>query len=94
MLSSTLYTLALGALATSVSAQHGAEEDGKMGPVGFLWPEDRAWNANHDNTAPCGSVAGVTVRTEFPLCMAVPPPNSPIREQPTNSLLQPVALSP
>jgi len=74
MLFSTLYALALGALATSVAAQHGASEEGKMGPVAFLWPEDRAWNADHDNTARCGSVAGVTVRTDFPLGALLPSP--------------------
>ncbi len=67
MLSTTFFTAAVAAFSTAVSAQHGASEDGKMGPVGFLWPEDRAWNADHDNTGPCGSVAGVTVRTEFPI---------------------------
>lgn len=38
-----------------------------MGPAAFLWPPDRAWGAAQDNTAPCGSSAGVTNRTEFPL---------------------------
>ncbi|KAF4876681.1 hypothetical protein CGCSCA1_v003973 [Colletotrichum siamense] len=38
-----------------------------MGPAAFLWPPDREWNADADNTAPCGSTAGVGTRTEFPL---------------------------
>ena len=38
-----------------------------MGPVAFLWPADRPWSADADNTAPCGSVQGVTNRTPFPL---------------------------
>ncbi|CAG8111472.1 unnamed protein product [Penicillium salamii] len=38
-----------------------------MGPAAFLWPPDRAWGEAQDNTAPCGSSAGVTNRTEFPL---------------------------
>ncbi|CAG7931670.1 unnamed protein product [Penicillium olsonii] len=38
-----------------------------MGPAAFLWPPDRAWGAEQDNTAPCGSSAGVTNRTDFPL---------------------------
>lgn len=68
MLSTTLYTAVLTVFAAGAAAQgHGSGEEDKMGPVGFLWPEDRAWHADHDNTAPCGSVAGVTVRTEFPL---------------------------
>ncbi|KAF4546486.1 putative tpa [Lasiodiplodia theobromae] len=47
---------------------HGAGAEGTvMGPVAFLWPSDRQWDASQDNTAPCGSSAGVTNRTEFPL---------------------------
>lgn len=47
---------------------HGAGAEGTvMGPVAFLWPSDRVWDASQDNTAPCGSSAGVTNRTEFPL---------------------------
>lgn len=38
-----------------------------MGPAAFLWPPDRVWGAAQDNTPPCGSSAGVTNRTEFPL---------------------------
>ena len=69
MLATTLYTAAVAAFAVGVTAQgHGSGVEDEQGPVGFLWPEDRAWHADHDNTAPCGSVAGVTVRTEFPLC--------------------------
>ncbi|RMZ87414.1 hypothetical protein DV736_g5357, partial [Chaetothyriales sp. CBS 134916] len=52
-----------------VLAQH--ESDGDefpgMGPVAFLWPPDREWGAAQDNSPPCGSAAGVTNRTEFPL---------------------------
>ncbi|OLN83746.1 hypothetical protein CCHL11_08711 [Colletotrichum chlorophyti] len=39
----------------------------KMGPAAFLWPPDREWSADADNTAPCGSTKGPGVRTEFPL---------------------------
>lgn len=50
------------------SEVHGANAEGTiMGPVAFLWPDDRKWDASQDNTAPCGSSAGVTNRTEFPL---------------------------
>ncbi|KAF6834461.1 hypothetical protein CPLU01_04926 [Colletotrichum plurivorum] len=38
-----------------------------MGPAAFLWPPDREWSADADNTAPCGSTKGPGVRTEFPL---------------------------
>ncbi|KAJ4333361.1 hypothetical protein N0V87_007652 [Didymella glomerata] len=38
-----------------------------MGPVAFLWPPDRVWDAQHDNTAPCGSSAGPSNRTIYPL---------------------------
>lgn len=52
-----------------VSAQaHGEGEEGSsMGPVAFMWPNDRMWEAAHDNTAPCGSTAGPSNRTIFPL---------------------------
>lgn len=38
-----------------------------MGPVAFMWPPDRIWDAAHDNTAPCGSPEGPSNRTIFPL---------------------------
>ncbi|KAI9925063.1 hypothetical protein MW887_006471 [Aspergillus wentii] len=44
-----------------------AAEATDMGAAAFLWPPDRAWGAAQDTTAPCGSSAGVTNRTEFPL---------------------------
>ena len=52
-----------------VSAQdHGEEYAQTMGPVAFLWPPDREWSDEADNTAPCGSSAGVmSNRTMFPL---------------------------
>ncbi|RMZ84728.1 hypothetical protein DV737_g1058, partial [Chaetothyriales sp. CBS 132003] len=52
-----------------VSAQHESDQDEfpGMGPVAFLWPPDREWGAAQDNTPPCGSAAGVTNRTDFPL---------------------------
>lgn len=40
-----------------------------MGPAAFLWPPDREWLSFHDNVAPCGTSAGPTNRTEFPLSM-------------------------
>lgn len=51
-----------------MAATHGEGDEGTiMGPVAFLWPDDRSWDASYDNSAPCGSSAGVTNRTEFPL---------------------------
>lgn len=44
--------------------------DDKMGPAAFLWPADREWSADADNTAPCGSTNGPGVRTAFPLGMS------------------------
>lgn len=41
-----------------------------MGPAAFMWPADRVWSAAADNTAPCGSVASVVNRTDFPLRMS------------------------
>lgn len=64
------YTVPLLALfgPSTASAQkpHGEEAAGKMGPVAFMWPPDREWKADQDNTAPCGSSAGVNKRTSFP----------------------------
>lgn len=47
----------------------GAADD--MGPAAFWWPPDRVWAEKMDNTAPCGSAAGVTNRTLFPLSQYV-----------------------
>ncbi|KAJ5693201.1 hypothetical protein N7462_002624 [Penicillium macrosclerotiorum] len=58
---------ALMALAGLYFSCANAAEATDMGPAAFLWPPDRAWGAAQDNTAPCGSSAGVTNRTEFPL---------------------------
>jgi hypothetical protein len=59
---------ALLALATLLFSRiNAADEASNMGPAAFLWPPDRTWGAAQDNTAPCGSSAGVTNRTEFPL---------------------------
>ncbi|KAJ8108042.1 hypothetical protein OPT61_g8447 [Boeremia exigua] len=59
----------VAALAALGNAQtHGEGEEGKtMGPVAFMWPPDRIWDAQHDNTAPCGSAAGPSNRTIYPL---------------------------
>lgn len=65
----SLVTLFIGLLATASLLIPGslAAEATDMGAVAFLWPPDRAWGAAQDRTAPCGSSAGVTNRTEFPL---------------------------
>ncbi|CAN8098348.1 unnamed protein product [Discula destructiva] len=55
----------MGARAAEV---HGEGDEGTvMGPVAFLWPDDRPWSASQDNSGPCGSANGVTNRTTFPL---------------------------
>lgn len=46
-----------------------AQLDSDMGPAAFLWPTNRDYSAANDNTAPCGSAAGVTNRTDFPMSM-------------------------
>ncbi|KAI1454371.1 hypothetical protein F4805DRAFT_439811 [Annulohypoxylon moriforme] len=47
---------------------HGEGLEGTvMGPVAFLWPDDRPWSASADNSGPCGSSSGVSNRTIFPL---------------------------
>lgn len=53
--------LALSSLLSTVNAAT------DMGPAAFMWPPDREWGAAQDNTPPCGSSAGATTRTEFPL---------------------------
>lgn len=50
-----------------LSGTNAADTATDMGPTAFLWPPDRTWGAAQDNTAPCGSSAGVTNRTDFPL---------------------------
>lgn len=56
------------AMAGVARAAHGDGDEGTvMGPVAFLWPEDRAWSATADNIGPCGSSEGVTNRTSYPL---------------------------
>lgn len=63
------HLLGLLSVASRVMATtHGEGDEGTiMGPVAFLWPDDRSWNAAYDNSGPCGSSSGVTNRTEFPL---------------------------
>ena len=74
MLFNGLSILAMTAVAQLVAAHstgstpHAAGAEGTvMGPVQFLWPADRPWSSDADNTAPCGSSSGVTNRTQFPL---------------------------
>ncbi|KAI2640630.1 hypothetical protein GGS26DRAFT_539095 [Hypomontagnella submonticulosa] len=65
---SYLAVLACSQLAAADGEVHGEGVVGtKMGPVAFLWPDDRNWSATADNTAPCGSTDGVVNRTDFPL---------------------------
>ncbi|OAA62652.1 cytokine inducing-glycoprotein [Niveomyces insectorum RCEF 264] len=59
--SSTLVVVGLAARALA------ANVNSDMGPAAFLFPDDRAYSAALDNTAPCGSVAQVGNRTDFPL---------------------------
>ncbi|KID94845.1 wsc2, partial [Metarhizium majus ARSEF 297] len=59
--------LAVLAMATSVATAANPTSSDDMGPAAFMWPEDRVWSAAADNTAPCGSVARVGNRTNFPL---------------------------
>ncbi len=57
--------LAFGQTAAAEGIPKGATEG--MGPAAFMWPPDRVWSAAADNTAPCGSIAGIVNRTTFPL---------------------------
>ncbi|KAK7204914.1 hypothetical protein BZA70DRAFT_278680 [Myxozyma melibiosi] len=61
-------SLTLFALAHLSSAQeHGESGAQEMGPMAFLWPPDREWSDDYDNTSPCGSATGARNRTDFPL---------------------------
>jgi hypothetical protein len=71
----TLLTQAVVVLALAISqttAVDGTPEGARegMGPAAFMWPADRVWSAATDNTAPCGSIANVVNRTDFPLRMS------------------------
>lgn len=58
----------LHATLAAEAEEHASDEQGTvMGPVAFLWPDDRAWNADQDNVGPCGSATSPGERTEFPL---------------------------
>ncbi|KAL1895490.1 hypothetical protein Sste5346_005298 [Sporothrix stenoceras] len=41
--------------------------DSNLGAAGFLFPTEREYSASADTTAPCGSVAQVGNRTNFPI---------------------------
>ncbi|EGX90684.1 hypothetical protein CCM_07104 [Cordyceps militaris CM01] len=61
-------TLAVAAAwAIMASGAAAATTSDTIGPAAFMWPPDRVWSADADNTAPCGSIAGVQNRTVFPL---------------------------
>jgi hypothetical protein len=69
---STVFSIILAGMAilptlVSCATPHGEEEKKKMGPVAFLWPPDREWDDDQDNTPPCGSKAPPSNRTNFPL---------------------------
>ncbi|KAI0176396.1 hypothetical protein GGR52DRAFT_359361 [Hypoxylon sp. FL1284] len=66
--SSCLIAVAISQLVAGDSEPHGEGYEGTvMGPVAFLWPDDRPWSASTDNSGPCGSSSGVGNRTSFPL---------------------------
>ncbi|CAK7214385.1 hypothetical protein SBRCBS47491_002125 [Sporothrix bragantina] len=56
------------AVASLASRTVRAEDiDSNLGAAGFLFPTEREYSAAADQTAPCGSVAQVGNRTNFPL---------------------------
>ncbi|KAK7937411.1 uncharacterized protein PG986_014279 [Apiospora aurea] len=70
MYPATVLTVLASTYIRRIMAQqvHGQGAEGtEMGPVAFLWPNDRPWSAAADNIGPCGSASGVTNRTNFPL---------------------------
>ncbi|KAI5803464.1 hypothetical protein DFH27DRAFT_49998 [Peziza echinospora] len=65
---STLLLLASAIPFTYAQAAHGDGVEEEQGPVGFLWPADRLWKDENDNTGPCGSSEGPSKeRANFPL---------------------------
>lgn len=67
MLLTSISALALASL--TAAQAHGEQFAQSMGPVAFLWPQDRPWADDDDNTGPCGAGASsdVSNRTNFPL---------------------------
>jgi hypothetical protein len=65
---STMQLLSLALFVSYVIAAdaHGEDAKKEMGPVAFMWPEDRPWTAYDDNTPPCGTSSGPVNRTDFP----------------------------
>ncbi|KAG5365928.1 hypothetical protein CJU89_0330 [Yarrowia sp. B02] len=68
MLLTSISALALASLAAAQG--HGEQFAQSMGPVAFLWPQDRPWADDDDNTGPCGAGVSASImanRTNFPL---------------------------
>ncbi|OAQ99766.1 hypothetical protein LLEC1_07401 [Akanthomyces lecanii] len=63
----TTLAAAWALMASGASAAGAPSTSANIGPAAFMWPPDRVWSADADNTAPCGSIAGVQNRTAFPL---------------------------
>lgn len=57
----------LAALFPRATIAHSDEDLAHMGPLGLMWPPDRAWSEQKGRTAPCGSADGPGFRTDFPL---------------------------
>lgn len=71
----TVAALALTSIFPSILA-HSKEDFASMGPMGFMWPEDREWvDDEHAMRGPCGSSTGPINRTVFPLSKAPPSPH-------------------
>ncbi|KAF1920200.1 hypothetical protein BDU57DRAFT_464396 [Ampelomyces quisqualis] len=64
----SLLSILLTSLHHAFAQTHGEGAEGsEMGPVAFMWPSDRIWDAVHDNTGPCGSAEPPSNRTIFPV---------------------------
>ncbi|TGZ78028.1 hypothetical protein EX30DRAFT_398112 [Ascodesmis nigricans] len=68
LLLTALTTLTTAIALPNPQSAHGDGAENEQGPVSFLWPHDRAWKDEDDNTGPCGSrqLANEN-RTDFPL---------------------------
>jgi hypothetical protein len=55
------------AVAPQAVLAHSEDDYDHMGPMGFMWPQDREWDEEDGMTGPCGTDRGATDRTEFPI---------------------------
>ncbi|CAK7205702.1 hypothetical protein SEUCBS139899_008481 [Sporothrix eucalyptigena] len=63
----SFFASALAVAGLAVRTVCAEDIDSNLGAAGFLFPTEREYSAAADQTAPCGSVAQVGNRTDFPI---------------------------